>query len=191
MKIRQANKQTFGFTLIEIMIAVFIFALLSTVVAGIYVAFSQSQTRSQASQKLLSETQFSLDSLAREIRNGQIDYSNVCANFGQTFGQDCLSLINSNGFPIVFLFDGTSSLKHYVHDGTTWQPGGAILPVDGTVLEQINFSIDPVTDPFLDDGPNRIPFVTIEAKIKVDTTRNIEKVTYNLQTSASSRVFPQ
>jgi type II secretory pathway component PulJ len=88
--------------LIEIVIAVAIFSLLSTVVGGIYVAFSQSQARTQAGQKLLGEMQFSLESIAREIRNGEIDYNVDCDN--DFSAPTCLVLERSDNTKIAFVF---------------------------------------------------------------------------------------
>jgi hypothetical protein len=65
-----------------------------------------------------------------------------------------------------------------------------LLPVTGSSLESFNFIVSPNADPFVDNDPNRMPIVTIQAQMKA-TGRDIEQVTYNLQTSASSRIFPE
>lgn len=175
-----------GFTLIEIVIAVSIFSLLATVVGGIYVAFSQSQTRTQAGQRLLGEMQFTLESIAREIRNGEIDYSVDCDSFSAS---SCLVLKRLDNTKIAFAFDNTK-LIYQPYDGENWGANATLLPVVGATLESFNFIISPNADPFADDGPNRMPIVTIQAQMKA-TGRDIEQVTYNLQTTASSRIFPE
>ena len=176
-----------GFTLIEIVIAVAIFSLLSTVVGGIYVAFSQSQKRTQAGQKLLGETQFVLESIAREIRNGEVDYTVDCNDFG---GSACLIIRRLDDTQIAFILDNDESLKYQVYDGTSWQSTGNFLPVSDSTLENFHFIITPETDPFAEGGPNRMPMVTIQAQVRA-SGQNVEQVTYNLQTSASSRIFPE
>ena len=69
-----------GFTLVELLIAISIFASLSIIISGIYLAFSKNQARTKASQSLLNDTQYILETISKEIQNNQIDYSNDYSN---------------------------------------------------------------------------------------------------------------
>ena len=71
-----------GLTLIELLVAVFIFSLLSTVIAGIYVSFSNAQARTKVAQALLNDAQFALEGIAREIRNSRVLYAEGEYNCG-------------------------------------------------------------------------------------------------------------
>lgn len=194
MLIKQKLKNYLGFTLIEIMIAVFIFSLLSTVVGGIYVAFSASQKRTQAAQKLLNETQFVLDSVAKEIANAQIYYPYMA---GCVDDDSCVALKRNDGKIVSFykFIDQNSEdwvVNYIVRDPETGHAEEInILPLQGTIMNDFNIIVNPSTDPFVEGGPNQMPLVTIEAKIIVNSSKDIEQVSYNLQTSVSSRIFPK
>lgn len=66
-----------GFTLIELVVAVSIFALLVGTVAGVFTGVVRSQRSSIAQAELLGEAQTFLELLEREVRTG----------FGSSFGQ--------------------------------------------------------------------------------------------------------
>ncbi len=193
MLIKKTFKNYLGFTLIEIMVSVFIFSLLSTVVGGIYVAFSASQKRVQAGQKLLNETQFVLDSVAKEIANAEIYYPYMSSCSGD---DRCVVLKRADNKIVYFVrpeqqTDEPTELIYTVRDENGHEESITILPLAGTIMEDLNIVVSPSSDPFADGGPNQMPLVTIEAKIQVDSLRDIEQVSYNLQTSVSSRIFPE
>lgn len=194
MLIKKKFKNYFGFTLIEIMVSVFIFSLLSTVVGGIYVAFSASQKRAQAGQKLLNETQFVLDSVAKEIANAALYYPYM---IGCLDDDSCVALKRSDGKIVSFVKANQDQsnpwweLIYNVRGENGDEIEISVLPLSGTILEDLNIVVSPSSDPFVDGGPNQMPLVTIEAKIKVNSIKDIEQVSYNLQTSVSSRIFPE
>jgi prepilin-type N-terminal cleavage/methylation domain-containing protein len=193
MLIKKTLKNYFGFTLVEIMISVFIFSLLSTVVGGIYVAFSASQNRAQAAQKLLNETQFVLDSIAKEIANAEIYYPYMT----DCVDDDSCVILKRNDGKIIYFSKILSQISedwevvYIVRDPETGHEEEInILPLQGTIMNDFNIIVNPSTDPFVEGGPNQMPLVTIEAQITVDSSKDIEQVSYNLQTSVSSRIFP-
>lgn len=70
--IKALYKNKSGFTLVEMLVAIFVFSLLSLAVAGIYVAFNNTQIRTSAEQQLLNDTQYAIELMVREIRNNKV-----------------------------------------------------------------------------------------------------------------------
>lgn len=88
-----------GFTLPEILVAVSIFVIVSTVIAGLYVQSFRETRRSNLQNQIYEDARFILQRIGDEIRSGAIDYDeyynqNVVigsgiglANFGQNYGR--------------------------------------------------------------------------------------------------------
>lgn len=196
---RIKNNQT-GLTLVEILVAVSIFSLLSVVVAGIYVAFSHSQARATRAQRLLNDAQFALVGIAREIRNNQLYYgfglTAVDCNNEITFPiniESCIFLKKSDGTIVSFAKEtGENKLYYLVKNQTSgeWSATGYVFNDgnEGIVIDSLNFWPNPPTDPSV-EGNNRQPIVMIQVQVSTDDTDIYRQVHYNLQTSVSSRVY--
>ena len=203
MKIRNKNRS--GFTLVEILVAVSIFSLLSVVVAGIYVAFSNNQARATRAQRLLNDSQFALVSIAREIRNNQLLYDfgfddTSCNEEIKFEGEDidvesCIFLKRNDGVIIAFAKErGVSQLYYLVKhpDADYWTKTGFVFNdgQEGVVIDGLHFVHEPANDPSIEgNGSNRQPFVMIQFTVSTDDANIYKKVTYNLQTSVSSRIY--
>ena len=72
MIIKNIKQNKTGFTLVEVLVAVSVFAILAILLSVIYVAFTKMQTRTQISQQVLNDSQFTLETMTREIRNSEI-----------------------------------------------------------------------------------------------------------------------
>ena len=122
------NRQ--GFTLIEMLLATFLFSLMVLSVSGIYIAFNNSQIRTNSGQQLLNDTQYALEVMTQEIRNSTI------INYPGS-GIDCNTLINTATDPIDNLFNDCLILER--EDGqtvafTTHYDSGKTNPTDNTRL---------------------------------------------------------
>ena len=203
MKINFKNNQ--GLSLVELLVAVSIFSILAVIIAGIYVAFSNSQARAQAGQRLLNDSQFALEAMAREIRDNAIFYiSWPCVDIdveepGVSI-TDCLYLQKENGDIIGFAGDVNRNLLFYLTRTFDedigyyrWYTTGLVFigPMDNIDIERLDFRISPDldSDPFETDGPNQQPKVTIRLQTTLLGGQDIERVTYDLQTTVSSRVY--
>ena len=65
MNIDKIKQNKTGFTLVEVLVAVSIFAMLAILLSVIYVAFTKMQTRTQISQQVLNDSQFTLETMTR------------------------------------------------------------------------------------------------------------------------------
>ncbi len=72
--------KTKGYTFVELMVAMAIFASVLVIVTSITINFNNSQKRERARNMLIEETQFFMTRLAEMIRENQIDYSEYYSN---------------------------------------------------------------------------------------------------------------
>ena len=201
----QKIKNQSGVTLIELLVAISIFALLTVVTSGIYVAFTNGQARTRVAQALLNDAQFALEGMAREIRNNAVFFRNYpCDEVPlddeeppTVWGQSCIYLEHENG--AIGGFGGNvedNFLSYVVRDPVDqyWEPTGFVFfaPLQDIIINDIQFVVDPPVasgDPLEEGGQNQHPLVTIKLTVSTDTTRNVEEVTYNLQTTVSPRIY--
>lgn len=63
-----------GYTIIELLVTVSIFALAFTAIAAIFLGFTTAQSKASQEQRLLNEGNFIFESVVREIRMNAVDY---------------------------------------------------------------------------------------------------------------------
>lgn len=208
------RKHNSGFTLVEILIAMGIFMMAVLLISGIYVAFSKSQARAKAAQTLLNNSQYTLEIMAREIKNSEIfDYNpnnsggscglvSCCDYYIGSDYESCILLKKESGQLFAFVADlGTENKLYYVvPPGTSYvadpweddaQASTQLLgPVLNDVsLDSLDFVLSPSTDPFSNSGPNVQPKITISMATTYYSDQEISQVSYNLQTTVSSRIY--
>ena len=74
LKIKNKSQKTNfkrGFTLVEMMVSVAIFAIVMTIALGSLLAMSESDRKAQTLKSVINNLNFSLDSMSRSIRTGQ------------------------------------------------------------------------------------------------------------------------
>jgi len=202
---RDSKKNT-GFTLVEILVAVAIFGFMAAMLAGIYLAFSDSQNRARASQQLLNDTQYALEIMAREIRADQIiDYDPDCASILGANYPTCILLSREDGQMIAFARGLTDGDLVYITPDCTSTPGtcnwqGTYRDITSLLYTGLNnirtttdtkFVIVPALDPYevSATAPNTQPRVTIFLGATFNSQKDYEQVTHNLQTTVSSRIY--
>lgn len=203
------EKDQKGFTFLEMIIAIFVFSLLATAVAGIYVAFSNLQRRSQAYQQILNDSHFAIELMAREFRTGTIyDYTpeDSCASLLSVDNpSECILIIREDGQLIAFTVLADRALylitpncePGYVN--CTWSPetdtytvllGEDLNSIQIAESEGLRFRIYPDSDPFEESsGINRQPMVTLRLETEYVGNQEIEDVGQALQTTVSARIY--
>jgi prepilin-type N-terminal cleavage/methylation domain-containing protein len=86
-----------GFTLVEMMVSVSIFAIIVTVGIGALFSMNRSYTATRTQQAIMDQLNFALESMAREIRTGSSYYCGSGLNLPSS-ENDCLSSQNSLSF---------------------------------------------------------------------------------------------
>ncbi|MBI5412803.1 type II secretion system protein [Candidatus Peregrinibacteria bacterium] len=112
-----------AFTLPEVMIAVFIFSMVTTIVANLYIQSFKETRRSNLENQIYEDARFVMQQIAGEIQNGMIDYDEyynqnvIGANFGQNFGRYYSSFFNP-GTDEKLGFDCNDGVLRNKHDCT-------------------------------------------------------------------------
>jgi len=195
-KFRTAQK---GFTLIELMVSVAIFAIIMVMALGALLSVSAADRKSESLSSVMNNLNFALESMTRAIRTG---YDYHC---GTTTGGDCttggtlLKFTSQDNKAVIYAYDNSSAC------GQTGTVKGCILrSTDGGV------SYLPITSPEVmitnaastgsglefylrgsslgtsgdDSQPNVI--ITLTGYVQLTAT---QKTPFSLQTSVTQRLY--
>lgn len=149
-----------GFTLIELMVALAIFVIISVVAVSVFLSNIKGQRKSFASQNVEDNGRFMMESLIKEIRMAKIksaDGESATLSIGHPINGD-----------IAYNFDGTNLTRKGII------LNGSDVEVSGKFYVRVN---------------DVWPKVTITMKVKSKSTKTEEQAEVNLQNSVSSRAF--
>ena len=186
-----------GFTLIEMMVAVSLFATLGLIMTDLFLIFNRAQRRTQAAAAVQSDARVMLAQITDLIRSGQIDYSQY--NPSVTNPTTQLFLIDSQGRNVLIrksdtVFANTKCpnaastpcLEISVNGGPFSAMTSKRLKVIGTA-----FYIDPPQSPTVQSGGvytyNRQPRVTLTIGMQGVSLQVPEQATTFVQTTITSR----
>jgi len=163
-----------GFTLIETLVAVSVFAFLVAAVGSVYVQVLQMQRRASAAQKIQSNALFIFDRMSREIRYNTV-HTGECAT-------DTLTLRSpdpASAAAIVYAFDADRGVITRSEDGGAPQD---ITTSDVTVVKLAFICIGAGVD------GHQIR-VTVPVTFQAGGPRPGDIITVSLQTTMSSRLL--
>ncbi len=187
-----------GFTLVELLISVSIFATVMVMSLGALLAMSESNRRVESMKSVINTLNFALDSMSRSIRTG---YSYECNPSpmpfsGDTTPTDCASspatrfgYMNSDDVSIAYCL-GTISPLACSSSGTAIlrsEDGGTLAPITSREVVIQNLSFYVIGAPV---GDSTQPKVTILLSGYVDVSAT-QRSTFNLQTSVTQRIYDQ
>lgn len=194
-----------GFTLMEIVVAMGIFMVVSLVIAEIFVNVQRAQQRLRDNQVVATELRYLFDVVSREVRSDKIDYSpGACATSGSiavSAAADTLNLCSGDGTPVSFrlnsscftvggVSEGCAEVWRNTGAGSSWQP----ITSQALTVDSLTFYVTPLTDPFPSNGatsstPDVQPRVTIVMKGTSLSARATDRTSFFLQTSVTSRTY--
>ncbi|MEK7497127.1 MAG: prepilin-type N-terminal cleavage/methylation domain-containing protein [Patescibacteria group bacterium] len=187
------SKRVPGFTLMEIVIVLALFALASVLIAGIFVNMQTTQRRVRDNQELITDARYLLEVIAREVRSDFIDYT------GQPLpvNTDVLSLKSPSGTPVVLAHSDAVTCGTVYKCATISRDGGTVSSITSKNLavEHLQFYVSPLTDPFptnvLSTTEDKQPRVTIVLKASnaPKNPRPSETKAFYLQTTVSARAY--
>lgn len=165
------NKNNSGFTLIEMLVTVFVFSILMTIAGSIFVQSLDVQRRAFAIQALEENGRFSLELMAREIRFSEVKTTdtNCPANPSTT-----LSLVHPVNGDIQYSLRGTIISRTV--DGVD-----QVLTSNEVEVTNLNFCVFGQTE-----GDSVQPRVTISMSLMAGDR---EPQVIDLQTTITSRLL--
>jgi len=182
-----------GFTLVEILVAISIFAIVSVIVSAIFLNANHLQQNTANYQRLQNDGRYVIEKLAREIRSREIQYP-----VGDSFTDQLRFEKDENGdslsvFANPAVRDGKTinSLVYSVyHDGES-VPENDFLNSSDVEISSVSFFVSPFVANDWGSVPNTKiqPRVTILLKIKnvAVNPKYVKELT--LQTTVSSKVY--
>jgi len=174
-----------GFTLIEMLMSLFILLILISAVSGIYLYSIRAQKKTMSMNLIGQEIQFVMDSLSKRIRSSEIDY-NYYKGTVDSEGEDELALYNKednkgmvykkieNGVAVCFC-DGHCNSDEDCNSDEVFKS----LTTKKLKITDLKFYINPSEEPFGSEDPTiqlLQPRVTIRMKVEgAGTELNIQQ----------------
>ena len=176
----QRKRNQKGVSLIELLVAMSVFVLISGVVSGLLISGIRSQRHTLASLQLLDQTSFALEYMSRALRMAIKDDSVGCitpgTNYEITSGGAGIKFINHlEGDQCQEFFLGGAQLMHDKGDGNP------SLPLTSDKLEVTNLNFDLAGDA---SGDNLQPRATVAFSVQ-DADKNWPAI--KMQTTVSQR----
>jgi len=154
------NNKKSGFTLLEILVVMGIFLVMTVVVTDIFMMILKSQSQTSIRERTLADLRFITETIARQIRTSEIDYQTNLPFNQRYIGDTDDGIVEWENE--IHLIDAASHKISYYLDFT----GGGILKtkVDGQenqlsdpanyTVTRLLFYIDPPTSPFIEERCN-------------------------------------
>ena len=147
------------FTLIELMVVAAVFSVLFLVATGVYTSAFSRQKTVQAKQRVATEARSALETIARSVRVGNIDYAYYrtgCAGArcDLTTTQPIIAVRDTTNAQTCFRVNAVNQLQTTT-DCSQASPTWTTMTPDDLVVTGFTAYISPASDPFL--GPPTIP----------------------------------
>lgn len=187
MNNKQLKSNSKGFTLIEIMVSVAIFAIIMTTGIGALVSLTNTYRVSQDNKKVNDSLNYALENMTRELRLGQNYRANAGSNPGVDISLDGES--DSIGFR-------TADNRGYVvfrlgNDGALYREnitGGGfdtLTSINEVIIDELVFTV--IGTDSLNGSPNNYQQPLVWIRIKASTVDGSS--TSSIQTLVSQRVL--
>jgi len=180
-----------GFTLIEILVSVAIFATVMTMALGALLAMSESDRKAQTLKSVINNLNFSLDAMSRSMRTG-VNYHCDVSSLPVTSPRDCASGATSMAFRTA---EGVT-VRYCRGNGNTCASDGtavlvsknsapyAPLTASEVTITNMQFYVTGAEDPELQ------PYVVIYLSGQVPVG-GLQVSSFDLQTSVAQRLYDQ
>ena len=179
------HRSQIGFTLFEAIVATAVFAFVISSVLGVYVATLQMDQKTRAQRAVTQNARFLMEYLAKEIRNGTIDYSAYPGGSAGSLTQ--VYIRNQSDESERIYLDGQNLMLSKLA-GTTRLNSSSIL------VTKASFYVSPNDNPLITTRPppdNKQPTVTVVLELTSNYgQRAIDTAKINLQSTYTIRAYP-
>ena len=158
MKNKYINNK--GFSLMEIIVAMGVFAIIVGASLGIFSTTVNGQRKTSLKTKVQRESQLIMEVMVKKIRTSRIDYAYYTSGISNPVSE--LAVIDSNDDRVVFARDTIGgNLILTLNDNPS-----TIMNSTDVQIDDLKFYIEPTTNPFSGGNfPSKQPKVTIIFKI--------------------------
>jgi prepilin-type N-terminal cleavage/methylation domain-containing protein len=186
------NRNRKGFTLVEVVVAMSIFSVLTVVVSGIFVNVSNLHRQTANLQRLQNDGRYMIEKIAREIRSREVDYPLINPQTCLLFKPDELG----NILMVQYIDDGKigysldpsdKDCSNNPDNPDSW----AALNATDVEVKNLQFVVSPLADDVWNQEPeyNIQPRVTILLTIANREGADKHRQEVTLQTTISSKLY--
>ncbi len=185
-------KRGHGFSLIELMVSLSVFAIVMVVSTGTLLTMIDANAKAQALYSAGTNLSFALDSMTREMRTGyryncysstygsQITSITSTGDCGSGSGENTVALLRGrDGADIRYLFDGGKIYQY--KSGSGWAP----LTANDVVIDAFDIEVQN-TDTFISSSDEQQPTITLFIKGHVNNGLDTN-TDFNIQTHIVQR----
>jgi type II secretory pathway pseudopilin PulG len=178
----QHNKIS-GFTLIEAVVAASVFAFVVSSTLAVYMATLKVDTKTRAQRTVIQNARFIMDFVAKEVRNGLINYSAYPGGLANP--TDTLYIVNDASEAEQLTLNGVNLVL-------TKPAGSTNLNSSQVKITKLLFYVSPVQDPLTPARlANQQPSVTIVMEVTSNYGSNpADAVKINIQSTFEVRSYP-
>lgn len=172
-----------GFTLMEIVVAIGIFAITSLIVSAIFINANKLQQNTASYQRLQNDGRYIIEKVSREIRGREL----ILPRDEALNPTSILSFLEDEyGQTVQISYDSDTKNLNYVLNGVSEK-----LNADDVDIKDVKFYVLPVKDPFnsTDPIPNVQPRVTLLIKLENKSLNVNYTKQLILQTTISSKLY--
>jgi len=163
------QKKEKGMTIMELMVAFFVFAIVVIIAVSIFINALSGQRRTQAQQDSLDNVRYALETIAKEVRMSKNPQVPIAIPANSILWVDVVKAGNTVIGPIIYELAGGRIYK-----------GGREITSNNVKITDLKF--------YLNDSANH-PRITIFMKAKVDGSKPEESAEIALQTTVSLRGY--
>ncbi|MBI3952829.1 MAG: hypothetical protein HY336_02640 [Candidatus Doudnabacteria bacterium] len=174
-----------GFSLFEAIVATAVFAFVVSSVLGVYVSVLQLDSKTRSQRAVTQNARFIMEFLAKEIRNGDIDYA--------AYPGGIASVTNE-----IYIKNQMNEAERIYLDSQrlmlTKLAGTTALNSSSTLVANVAFYVSPNTNPLTTTRPptvNQQPSVTIVLELVSNYgKKDTDKAKINMQSTFTVRAYP-
>lgn len=178
-----------GFSLIEILVTIGLFALVMTISSAIFINVNNLEQQTSNMAKLQNEGRYMLEKMGKEIRGRELDYEAMKAEI-QSTGETKTLVFKSDEYGETYMlsFNQADSSIEITSVSGLGDQSQANLNSSEVTVDQFKFIITPVAAPD-SANPTVQPRVTIMMVIKNKNAPEKYRKTLTLQTTISSKIY--